>query len=219
MWFVFGFILMYYASRIIYIQYFLPFILAIGAYYFLKRESKSIKHLSLRRFLRLSFVILLVIILISVPVVSFINKDPNIRDESSISNPLRIGTSSPPWSTYDFIVYANYHIDSSQYILGNSYSVETLSATTFGKPPTIGWVIYYKNHTLWTITILAIRNPSKQTLERFYNTYYPTKYMFVGYREHYYWGPVMPVERYDNSPYLLKIYQSNGGQRVYLIIF
>ena len=218
-WFIFGFIIMYYASRIIYIQYFLPFVLGVGAYYFLKMKNRTVSTHTHINFIKIAMVILLVLILISVSTTTVINKDPAIRDEKNINNPLRIGTVSSQWATYGFIVYVKNNLYSSEYMLGSTNSIETLSATTYAKPPVIDWVGYYKNHTHWAVTMDVLRNPSKQNLQAFYNTYYPTRYFVTSYEEHFDWGPPMPVKKYDNSPYLLKTYQSNGGQRMYLIVF
>lgn len=219
-WFIAGFVIKYYASRIIYLQYFLPFILGISAYYFLSEFKRNYKEPTNKyiTFVKRTFILLIVLILVMVSVTSFVNKEPAIREIENIENPLRFGTSQPPWWTYDSIVYTQHITNSSEYILGNSYSVQVLTATTGTLPPTSSWVTYYKNHTLWGVTVTAIRSPSRSNLIEFCKTYHPTRYMVVGYKEHFYYGPKMPVD-YDNSPYLLKVYQSNGGQRMYLITF
>ncbi len=219
-WWMFGFIYKYYASRIIYFNYILPFILAGGVSMLFKKCSNiGFNGSNIRKAIRLTILLLIISLFLGTSTVTTINKDPVVRDNFNISNPLRFGTISAQEITPSFAIYVNHITEKDEYLLGNYYSIDSLGAITWIKPPVKRYVTYFKNHKLWVITYTALRNPNTLNLQVFCNAYKPTRYMVVGYNEHFRYDTALPVKKYDNSPNLLKIYQSNGGQRVYLIVF
>ena len=226
-WIFFALGIKYYANRIIYFEYILPLLLAAGIeeiiICFRKKNERgfsqdNIRHISFRNFLKIAIIIFIIFIFLSISIISVANKDPLLRDATNISNPLRFGKTQPLQITYGFIVVVNYYTNYNEYVLGSKNSIEPLAATTHIKPPDTTYVNYYKKNNLWYVVILPLRNPTKDNLNRYLKNYPTTRYLVVSYKEVFPWGARMPVEKYDSSPYLLKTYESNGGQRLYLIV-
>ncbi len=216
-WFIFGFVVSYYASRIIYIQYILPFILAIGISKIIPKYK--IGEIKLKNLVKILLVLFIIAIISSSNVLSVANKDPVIRYSSEIQNNLIIGKVNDPIVTYDFMIYLNYYSSNDEYILGSKNSIEAVFTIVDFKSPTTTFVRYYKNNSGFSIVFLALKNPTKTNLERVYKTNYPTRFLIVGYNEMFPFKQPLPIKKYDSSPNLIKIYQGQGNQRIYLIAY
>ena len=217
-WWLFAVPIHYYADRIIYFMYVLPFIYALGTYYFLKKINIFKTHKTIDKQFKYLIVSIFLILILLTNITTQVNSDPLIRDKMDISNPLRIGVNNAPVITGTLSTVVNQYIYKNEYVLTSMLVGEALAGTTHIRPPTLMYNTIVKDHKNVTLRRRAFFG-SDEYREKFFEQY-NARYLIVGVMDVTTGGEIpgqlAPINRYNNSPHLILIYAKGDGERIYM---
>lgn len=217
-WWIFTVPIHYYADRIIYFVYLLPFIYALGVYYFMRKIKIWKTSQKYDKNIKSIIISTLLIFVLLTNIVTQINSDPVIRENMNIQNPLRIGVNNPPTITWSLCVATNIYTHKNEYILTSMQVGEALAGTTHIRPPTLMYNIIVKNHKNWRLRHNAFFGSELYRKEFFEQ--YNARYLIVGVIDITAGGEIpgqlAPIKKYNSSAHLILIYAKGDGERIYL---
>lgn len=198
----------------------MPFIYGaalIGIYESGKRGStfftaKSFRKIKIKRFLKISIILLIIFLFSSTSILLQFNKEPSVRDRIYPNfSFLYKANPNPPIVSTNLITAVNAFTNEGEYIIApTSFTLTVLFAMTHIKVSSFNYWGEFNDRS----NLIELRSALEggDGLKKYVEKYH-ARFIVIAYND--YRGNLSRIEKFENNPNLVKVYENRFGDRIY----